>query len=396
MNAKDLWEASRRTCDTIADLAVDKQTSAQLRRLQAILRGPAQKAQAKKLYDLTALTRDALTHGDKEDAQRLLGQALTLLSPETEAPKAALADAPSAPIQASPEKADVKAETPAASPAEVREEAPKPVKEQTPQAAPQKAKKPSALRSWALRTFGGEKGRIQAEIGQLEQRIATWEAQRAAMTRRRDELQAALRQKVELARTLDPRSSEYQELRHEAMMIKPEADVYSAQVAKLMANVEKYSGLIAAYHANLLNRETGLKADEISRVSVRLEDIESANEEAEALQRELDGITGQAQGILSAAAAKPAELDSFFDDLVAGHETPPAKAAPRKAEPVGSPARKDVPTEADTPRPVETAPAEGMDMNPIEADIPADTVSTDAPPTEAAPASEPAPPAEAG
>lgn len=349
MRPQQYWEAAQRLCVTLRDLAVDPESLAALRRIDAALRRPADKKLAQRVYEQCSLARDALQHGDTADARQILTAVRGLLYPE-EAP---------APGPKPPEPGTEKTGAAPEQPAPAREadepaaQSAAPEKPAAEKPAPEKAspRRQSALRGWALRTFGGEKGRIQAEIGQLENRVAAWELQRAALTRKRDELQAAVRGKVEAARQLDPRSPEYQELRHQAMMIKPEADVYAAQVSRLMANVEKYSGLIAAYHASLLNRETGLSADEVSRMSIRLEDIESANEEAEALQSELDGITGRAQGVLS-APVRTADEGGFFDDLVRQAE---AEAPAADPEPV--PAADEPPVAPDSPAEADPTPA---------------------------------------
>ena len=158
MNAKQYWEAAQKTCVTMGDMVVDPQTAAQLRRVQAGLRGQPQPRKAKEAYDLASLARDALTHGDKEDAQRLITQLQTLLDPAAQ-PTAAKSPANRAdPI-----------------PAEAETEIPRPQSDKKPEKAdqtPEPARKSATRRLLMpifnkLRTaFGGERGPafIQAPV----------------------------------------------------------------------------------------------------------------------------------------------------------------------------------------------------------------------------------------
>ena len=346
MGPAQYWEAAQKTCVTMGDLAVDRETTAMLRRIGAALRQPVNKKAARQAYELANQARDAMTQGDMEDARRLLTAMGAILNPETAPEKAPEAPAAPAeqPARQAPQPPAGQRETPAG------------------EIEPQR-KKQSALRGWMLRTFGGETGRIKAEIGQLENRIAEWEDKRAAFTRERERLQAKVNALVAEARKLDPKSAAYQELRHQAMMIKPQADAYGAQITRLLVNAEKFSGIIAAYRSGLLNRETGLDGAEVGRIDAMMDTIHEANEEAEALQRELDAIDGRVTGLAQAfsAPAQAQASDTFFDDLVWG----PAQEAP--AAPAAAPAAEKAPA-AVPPASEPAAPADEAATPPEPAD----------------------------
>ena len=311
MSAKQQWEAARRTCETLSDMAVDPQTTALLRQVQAQLRQPVQAKQAREAYRLCDQARDALTQGDKADAQRLLSQVLALFAAGNET--AGKADAPAS--RTAPAAAESPAEEKAAVP-----------------------QRPSVIRRSSMAilnklrsAFGGERGKQAAQNAMLtdkreaiERQIAVWENQMSELQKERDRLQASLAEKVEQARTLDKTSAAYTKLRHEAMVIKPQIDTLNAQVSRLMTNIEKYAKVSAVYRSGQLTAQTQLNERDLTEASVLVEQINDQIDVAADLDQELDKVLEKSDKVQQRMLDQAAEqADSFFDSLVSG-ETPAA------------------------------------------------------------------------
>ncbi len=169
-------------------------------------------------------------------------------------------------------------------------------------------------------------GKPKADKAKIQKQIDAWEAQRDKLQQERDKLQADLKAKVEKARTLKPQSREYDELRHEALVIKPEIDMLDGHLARLKANIEKYHKVLSVYRTSELTKETKLNEAELTKMEVMIEEIsESVNAAAE-LDSEFDAVIRKSDQIhqrMAEQAARP--TDTFFDDLV--RETEPEAPA---------------------------------------------------------------------
>ena len=313
MGAKQQWEAAQKTCETLGDMIVDAQTAAELRAVQTLLRRPMQAKAAREAYELASQARDALTQGDKDDARQLLARMRSLLdapqSPASLQGKVSPAAEASAPEPAVPEKNSI----------------------------PQK---PSIMRRTSMAifnklrsTFGGERGKQASQNAMLndkraaiDRQISAWETQLASLQKERDALQAQLNEKVGQARTLDKTNPAYMRLRHEVMVIKPQIDTLSAQLTRLMSNIEKYAKVSAVYRSGQLNTETQLNERDLLEASVLVEQINDQIDVAADLDKELDAVLEKSDKVQQRILDQAAEqADSFFDSLVSG-ESAPAEA----------------------------------------------------------------------
>ena len=314
MGAKQQWEAALKTCDTLGDLAVDQRTSALVRQAQTLLRREPLFKKAARAYELASLARDALTHGDKQDAQAQLQRLTELLG---EAPQQQDAPARTAQDTAGPVLAGQAAENPM---------------------APRK----SVIRRTSMAIFnklrsalGGERGKQAAQNAMLsdkreaiDRQIAAWEQQMAALQKERDQLQASLSEKVEKARALDKADPAYIRLRHEAMVIKPQIDTLGAQLTRLMGNIEKYAKVSAVYRSGQLNAMTQLNERDLTEASVLVEQINEQIDVAADLDKELDAVLKKSDRVQQRILDQASEqADTFFEGLVSGEDTQTAAAA---------------------------------------------------------------------
>ena len=182
-------------------------------------------------------------------------------------------------------------------------------------------------------TFGGERGKQASQNAMLndkraaiDRQISAWETQLASLQKERDALQAQLNEKVGQARTLDKTNPAYMRLRHEVMVIKPQIDTLSAQLTRLMSNIEKYAKVSAVYRSGQLNTETQLNERDLLEASVLVEQINDQIDVAADLDKELDAVLEKSDKVQQRILDQAAEqADSFFDSLVSG-ESAPAEA----------------------------------------------------------------------
>ena len=201
--------------------------------------------------------------------------------------------------------------------------------------------------------LGGESGRMKADKAKLERQIAAWEEQRAKLQKEQDELKAKLKAKVEKARTLDPKSAAYAELRHEAMVIQPEIEMLSGHLSRLMANIEKYHKVLSVYRTSELTKSTQLNESELTKMSVMIEEINDSVEAAADLDQEFDEVIRKSDQIHHRMAEQAARTeDTFFDALVRDTE----EAAPAEDDPfarmiaeANDKAAAETPAASDTP-----------------------------------------------
>lgn len=174
--------------------------------------------------------------------------------------------------------------------------------------------------------FGGGNGKLKAEKAKVEKQISAWETERANLIRERDKLQADLAAKIERARKLDASSREYQELKHEAMVIKPQLDMLDGHVNRLLNNIEKYHKVLTVYRTSELTSQTQVDEPTLTKISVMVEDISNAVEAASDLDQELEEVTKKTDQIHQRMAAQSfSAQDSFFDELVKGPSAAPAE-----------------------------------------------------------------------
>ena len=165
--------------------------------------------------------------------------------------------------------------------------------------------------------LSGENGKLKADKAKIERQITAWETQRASLQKERDELTAKLKAKVEQARTLDSKSSAYAELRHEAMVIKPEIDMLDGHLARLRTNIEKYHKVLSVYRTSELTRQTQLNENELTKISVMVEEINDSVEAAADLDQEFDEVIKKSDKIHQRMSEQAARTeDTFFDALV--------------------------------------------------------------------------------
>ncbi len=324
MGAKQFWESAGRTCVTMADLAVDSQTSAMLRRVQAALRGPVQPKKAKEAYEIASQARDAMTQGDKEDAQRLLGQLQALLEavPEAPAPKTSPADIPAEPKAAAAE----------AKPAGQTETPPK--QKETPDQAPAtQAPHRSEVRRMLMPIFnklrsalGGERGKQAAqkalyteEHENKEREIAEIEGKLDSLLKDRDALRDKMEAIVVKARTVDKSSFEYTRLKHEATLIKPNLDAIDASIGTLMKRAEDLAKISASYRSVLLSMQNTIDEHAMVRTSVLVDQAAEQIDQAADQDMELHKMAGRTEAVHQRVLSHAAESEpSFFDEMVSG------------------------------------------------------------------------------
>ena len=317
MNAKQLWEAARRTCVTIEDMTVDQESSALLRRIQAALRGDPQPRKAKQVYDRASLARDALTQGDKEDARRLLEELKALLE---EAPEpSALKKDKGQPVQAVKEAAESTEPTQTESRSTTEDHPATPQK-----SAARRMLMPifNKLRS----AFGGEKGKQAAQRAMYteehenkEREIAEIEGKLDSLLAERDTLRTKLEAIVQKARGLDRNSFDYTKLKHEATLLKPKLDAIDGSIGTLMKRAEDLAKISANYQSVLLSMQNAIDEHAMIRTSVLVDQAAEQIDLAADQDRELHKMAARTDQLHQQILSQSAESEpNFFDDLVSG------------------------------------------------------------------------------
>ena len=307
MNAKQLWESAGRTCVTMGDLVMDSETAALLRRAQALLRGQPQAKKAKEAYDLASQARDALTQGERGDAQRLLSELQMLLAPPAAAERR-----------------------------EAQTEDMEPEKRQTDETAP----RTSEVRRMLMPIFnklrsalGGERGKQAAqkslykeEHENKEREIAEIEGKLDSLLKERDGMREKLEAIVGKARLVDRSSFDYTRLKHEATLIKPKLDAIDASIGTLMKRAEDLSKISASYQSVLLSMQNAIDEHAMVRTSVLVDQAAEQIDQAADQDRELHKMAGRTEAVHQRALSHATEDEpSFFDDLVSGGPAPAAE-----------------------------------------------------------------------